>query len=826
MKNYIKKSNSLKIVSLALATSLVVCGLGGCGPASKSDETGSENGISSDVADSQAAFDGGKGSISGAKKNETVYVEMGADGTVTKTTVSDVLKISGDSNVSDYSGLDGIINVSGDERFSQNSDHNIVWENKGENITYQGTTTKKPPVDIKITYYLDGNKISPTELAGKSGKVKIVYDYENVSKKENGEYIPFLLLTGMVLDEDTFTNIKAENAKIIEHDGSNIVIGYAMPGFKDELADSVPDIEEHIEDIDIPETFSVIADVKNFAMDMTLTAAMSDMDDLKPDEAFDLSEMTDQMDDLQSGADELEDGSKDLNEGALKLADGSKEANEGAHELSGYTSQLAAGTKKLNNNYVTFNSTLLKSLSSAGSGAKKLYDGTSDIKKGAKDLDSGAKALDKGAKDLDAGAKALDTGAGTLDAGAQKLKDGAGSVDTGAKTLAAGISQARASFEDTENSKGLVTGAAELYAGAQSANAGVKQVVSTMQGTPDSIQASINTIITELAPFGITSVEQLDATVTAINAAVAGSPVSLEATIANTDLKTTDNYYALLNAYYSVHTLEQVKSTLEAQIQASGDKVAELLAGMSALETGASTLSGGISQLYAGVQQLDSGAQTLSAGTGELLTGANDLKKGSASLKSGTSNLVKGTKDLTDGTGKLSQGTADLKSGAKTLHKGTGTLYKGTKKLSKGMGKASPKLKNGISDINDAAKAISEGAATLSDGTAALDDGIGTLADGTKELKDGTIKLNDEGISKITDLLGKDAKDAADAIEDILNAGSNYISFGGIADGMDGEVKFIFKTDEIKADTGTEAAEESSANESTDAAEDTSANNE
>ena len=55
-------------------------------------------------------------------------------------------------------------------------------------------------------------------------------------------------------------------------------------------------------------------------------------------------------------------------------------------------------------------------------------------------------------------------------------------------------------------------------------------------------------------------------------------------------------------------------------------------------------------------------------------------------------------------------------------------------------------------------------------------------------------------ISKITDIFGKDAKDAINKIEDTLNAGKDYKSFSGINEGMDGSVKFIFKTAEIKAD--------------------------
>ncbi len=749
MKKHIHKS-----ISLILTVSMLSFCLAGCKAATDNDENTSAD-TSSDATDTKTLPAAGAKSAADAEKDETVYVEMAPDGTVTKTTVSNVLKISGKDNISDYSTLDNITNISGDEAFSQDSNGDIIWENKGEDISYQGTTTKSAPIDIKITYYLDNKEISPDELAGKSGKVKIVYDYTNNSEQENNRFIPFIVTTGMVLNEDHFSNVQAENGKIIEHNGSDIVIGYAVPGLKDEMRSLIANADNYIEDIDIPESFTVTADVSDFTMDMTLTAAVSDIGDFDPGEAFDLSDTEDQMDELQDGADKLADGSGDLNDGAKKLVKGSDKINSGAKDLSGYTSQLAAGTKKLNINYAAFNKAILDGLKTADSGVKELYTGSKEVEKGASDLD---------------------TGAGALDTGAQKLKDGADSLDKGAKTLAAGITQAKAAFEDSEESKGLVSGGADLYEGTKNANTGVKQVVQSMQGTPEAIQASIDSIITNLAPFGIDSVQQLDATVSAVNDAVKNSGASLDLTIAGTALKTTDNYYSLLNAYYSVHTLEQVKAQLSEQIQASEQDITSLLSGMNSLESGAQTLSGGINKLYEGVKQLDTGAKDLTAGTGTLSLGAIDLKKGTADLKGGTAKLSKG---------------------ASTLSQGIGTLSAGTKTLNTKVGAASPKLKSGISEINDAAKAISKGAGTLSDGTQTLNDGIITLADGTKELKDGAVKLNDEGISKITDIFGKDAKDAVDAVEDTLNVGKEYNSFSGIADGMNGEVKFIFKTEEI-----------------------------
>ena len=105
-------------------------------------------------ANVEALLTGKLGDAKDTDKKETVYVEMNADGTVTKTTVSDVLKVKGKDNISDVSDLTDITNISGDEAFTTDNGK-LIWENKGKDISYQGTTTKSAPIDIKVSYYLE-----------------------------------------------------------------------------------------------------------------------------------------------------------------------------------------------------------------------------------------------------------------------------------------------------------------------------------------------------------------------------------------------------------------------------------------------------------------------------------------------------------------------------------------------------------------------------------------------------------------------------------------------------------------------------------------------
>ena len=679
MKNYIQKG-----ISLTLVASMVVCGFSGCGTTKTTDNTDKTLGTAKETnneANVEALLTGKLGDAKDTDKKETVYVEMNADGTVTKTTVSDVLKVKGKDNISDVSDLTDITNISGDEAFTTDNGK-LIWENKGKDISYQGTTTKSAPIDIKVSYYLDDKEISPEDLAGKSGKVKIVYDYTNNSKEVAGNFVPFITLTGMILD-DNFSNVTVDNGKVVDYDDNKIVVGYAAPGFKDHLLDTIDKAKDYISDIDIPESVTITADVKDFSMDMALTVATSELGDIDLKDTFDFSDIEEKMDELKDGTDELVNGATKLNNGANELKSGSSKINSGASDIAKYTSTLSDGTKELLGKYSIFNQSLLEALASAD--------------------------------------------------------DGAGKLNKGAKDLSSGLATAKAAFEDTKKSQGLNNGAKALNKGAKEANAGVKQLAQTLQGTPSSIQTQIDGIIAKLnaATGGLISSEKvLNQIVEGINGAVTkGMDLNTVLTAKGLDVNT---YYTLLQAYYSVQTLESVKSTFEAQISASAADIQKLLAGMDSLEAGTTSLSSGVTKLYSGIKQLNTGAATLAKGTA-------DLKLGTGELKSK-------------------------------------------------IGAASPQIKSGIGTVNSCASQISDGAKTLAAGTKTLDNGIVTLANGTKDLKDGTIKLNKEGIGKITEIFGEDTKDAVNKIEDVLNAGKKYNSVSGINSDMSGDVKFIFKT--------------------------------
>ena len=169
-------------------------------------------------------------------KEETVYVLSDANGTANEVIVSEWLKNpGGKKTIEDYSELSDIENVKGDETFTQNGE-TITWNADGLDIYYQGKTKKEVPVDVKITYFLNDKEVSPQEIAGKSGVVKIRMDYTNKEKQSiqiNGKtqevYVPFAVVSGLVLPVDHFTNVSVTNGKVLSEGNNNIIVGLAFP---------------------------------------------------------------------------------------------------------------------------------------------------------------------------------------------------------------------------------------------------------------------------------------------------------------------------------------------------------------------------------------------------------------------------------------------------------------------------------------------------------------------------------------------------------------------------------------------------------------------
>ena len=274
-------------------------------------------------------------------KVESVFVKADPYGNVEKTEVEVTLKAKEDEELKDVNKLDNIINTSGDENYKIKDDQ-IVFENHGSDITYKGTTNKELPVSVNITYYLDNQKISPSELAHKSGHVKMVFNYKNNSSLNNNVQVPFICLTMLMLDEDKFSNVTLENGKLINLSGNKIVTLYGEPGLKESLKLYTIDT---FDDIKLTDCATLEADVEDFTLDYTSTIISNGV--FKELETKDINELSNSINDLSK----LNDKIDEIKEATSKLKDEGNKLVDGVGELK-------TNADKLNDAASTFNTSI------------------------------------------------------------------------------------------------------------------------------------------------------------------------------------------------------------------------------------------------------------------------------------------------------------------------------------------------------------------------------------------------------------------------------------------------------------------------------------
>lgn len=333
-----------KLILIVLSAALL---LSACGQATEAAPA--EEPVTANTVTTAETASSPKTTPDGVDKAETVYAKANADGTVTETTVEVTLKAQDGQTIPDAAALRDITNKEGDEDYTRGADNGLTWQNHGTSITYEGKSDAALPVTTRVTYYLDGQEIAPGSLAGRSGRVRIRFDYTNHTREtvtvDGQDYtvcVPFTAVTALILDGTKFTNIEAENGKVMDLDGQTAVLGMAMPGLADSLCLSG---FEPMKDVEIPAFFELSADVTDFALDFTATiltpSALDDLDLSDIDDLIDLSDALEKLtDEVADDAGALADGIQAYYDGFHQYADGVKNLDEGAQTLADSLTQL------------------------------------------------------------------------------------------------------------------------------------------------------------------------------------------------------------------------------------------------------------------------------------------------------------------------------------------------------------------------------------------------------------------------------------------------------------------------------------------------------
>ena len=827
------------LVTLALMASLVVGNIAGTSAnvqAADNKDKSTEIKKTSETKTSSTAT---------PTKDETVYVKVDDAGNQKDVTVSDQLKnISSLGTIDDVSDLKDIKNVKGDETYSENNGK-LVWQGDKKDICYQGTTTKKIPVGMKVTYELDGKKVSADDLEGKSGHLKIHYEYQNTSA-DSGKYTPFLMATGLLMDGEKFSNVTVDNGKVISDGDRDIVIGMGLPQLKEQLTS----VSSKVDDLDIPDSFTVEADVTDYEKVEAVTVATNEVFNEVGTDKFDsLDELKDSMTELQDASNKLVSGSGELKDGLDTLLSSSGTLVSGIDQLASGGNTLASGTGSLVSGANTLNAGLQTASSKVSGtllpGVKALDIGVSQMQSKLA-ADDALPKLTTGVATLDA---ALNTGNAakgqpSLVAAAKSVNDGVQATATGASELKVGVDYIGTSVSSLND---VVSGVASKTGGlVQAANAAYSTLgnvakeseqeveissekvdVTNVTGTATGMATGTATGNAEISYEGAEkNADAINSLETALGSVDPGSNVAKAINAAIASLKekqtvsgkVTIDEATMENAKIDNATMASGKATVNTTIKVSNPNVDDALKKLEVLKNGAASIDNAFhgTDLKTGgfnlVGNMNALNTAVNKGTDEqhpsAVAAASAVNEGLKELKAGTPALADGINQVAAGATELNEGVngkdglvSQVNSGVLQLKSGTAQLLAGvdgTNGLASGLGQlaaGSSQLVSGASQLNSGAGTLSTGLNTLQSSTGALVSGVEQLDSGADELNSGMIQFNEEGIEKLVSVFDGDVDSLLDKANELLDASKEYKNFSGIADGMDGSVKFIFVSD-------------------------------
>lgn len=592
-------------------------------------------------------------------KEEVVYVNLGADGTVEKINVVNIFELAQAGTIVDYGAYNAVRNMTSTAPI-QYADGVATIQAEAGKLYYEGTLDAlQMPWNVSVRYYLDGKEYTAQEIAGKCGALKIDLDITRNEKDTSNFFDGFALQVVLTLDTAKCSNIVAADATIANVGSNKQLTHTILPGKGADL--------------------EITADVVDFSMDgiainaipLNLSVEVDDNALLGP-----VSELVDAIAKLDNGAQDLRAGIAQLRNGVKNgFAEGADALKSGANKLEKGANALKSGGKTLD------------------SGAKELKDGAADLSDGLQELNEGIKQVQTALETLDEQSPLLVDGSDEYLAGITLLKmilnkqavtnqDLSDLVADSANILA----QTKALVDSAKAVQSEVSFSALKTALSQSGinadslkseNSSAKTTLSNaiavlnalkaegvdVQGVPGSLEKVMQVLDTNNAFIDGTgkyldsvSVSKLVETAQALSSSYANLDSKI-AKLANSLGSVTDSMTTLVTA---VSTLAEEYGKLDAGIDAYTDAVAQILEGYTKVVAGADTL-------VEGGKTLAKGASSLHSGTGDMLDGIVELAKGADSLNNGAGKLDKGVTELLDGIAAVYDGSSQLEDGTSTM---------------------------------------------------------------------------------------------------------------------------------------------------------------
>ncbi len=496
------------------------------------------------------------------------------------------------------------------------------------------------PWNITFIYTLDGKEISPEELAGKSGALKINLKIEKNDKCTTDFYDSYALQAALTLDTEKCKNIQADGATLANVGADKQISYTVLPG----------------KGLDA----QISADVTDFEMDaVSINGVKLDLDiDIDDEELMDkVREITDAAKSINDGTTELSDGTGELKGAGNSLVDGAESLDTGVNDLDNGINSLNTGV-----------SVMQEALNELNSKSGDLTGGSAQMYYALKTLQSELANVSVSTEQLS-----------QLTQSSAAIKSAIADIYAGAVQLQQSISYDSYKMSMKENGLDI-----------DQLQNGNKQVINTLSKQIEQLSTTLAQIKqipgyennTELAG----QVAQLEAQIDSLSTIVTLLSGN------NAAIMGTEQYY---NAVYA-GAGEIVKGIKELQ-----DNYEQFDASIVNLADSLINLSVNVTKLNAAVTQLTQMYGQLDGGIGEYTDGVAQIVAAYSQIADGTYSLVSGSKSLAAGSDTLKQGTKDMYSGIVTLDDGTKQLNDGTKEFYEQTDGMDTKIEDTVNEMLD-----------------------------------------------------------------------------------------------------------------------------
>lgn len=261
--------------------------------------------------------------VGSAEKKEVVYATLDGSGTNKSAYVVNVLEGNAGETVQDFGAYEQVVNLTDTSELTQLSDSVIATLPEGE-FSYQGSLSDaQTPWNISVKYFLDGQEISPNEVAGKSGHLEITIQTSQNTSVDPRYFENYLMQITCTLPMENTTEVKTDQGSIALS-GSDVTVSFMV----------MPDKEGNV---------SLSADVTNYEMSGISFAAIPFSMAL---DFPNTDSLVAQFDGLIEGTEQLHAGAQDLANGVDEVDSATKQAASGAAELAVGATQMTQGLQQ------------------------------------------------------------------------------------------------------------------------------------------------------------------------------------------------------------------------------------------------------------------------------------------------------------------------------------------------------------------------------------------------------------------------------------------------------------------------------------------------